>query len=905
MAKVRIYEVAKELGLENKQVLEICERLGISGKTSHSNSLTDDEADQIRRSVIRQAVSEGKKVGTETDIKGGTMTERRIGRNIVRRRKKSDEEQAKAQAEADAEASRIDFEEDARGYRAESEAREAGKPSEEQARADALKEANALFSEKSAPAGEAAAPSQEVEVKEEEVAAEEIPAEASAEETPAAEPAAQAAPAEEPKEERLDQIRKKHDVRAPKVLGKIDLPVEEEPTLAEQPAESAPTRQNRREKDLDLPPEEAPRGSSRRKRTRKQVLKKDELLDYEGERDVWRPKKSKHKKQKSEKPKDPSEQETASVSVVKINNEVTVGEFAKEMGIKAPEVIKSLMSLGVMATVNQTIDFDTATIVAEQYGIKVQNVGYDEVEAIQELKKEDDQAKLELRPPVVTVMGHVDHGKTSLLDRIRKASVADAEAGGITQHIGAYTVEVPDVGTVTFVDTPGHEAFTAMRGRGAQVTDVVVLVVAADDGVMPQTVEAINHARAAEVPIIVAINKMDKEGANPEKVKTQLSERELIAEDWGGDTIMIPVSAHTGEGIDTLLENLVLQAQILELKANPNRPGYGVVIESRLDRGRGPVMTVLVKNGKLKKQDIFLAGAVTGRVRALVSHDGKQLEQAGPGVPVEVLGAAATATAGDEFFVFKSEAEAKQVAEIRAQRNRKAELAEKGGVTHDAPLTLESFSEMVEQGDLKDLPIVVKADVDGSLEAVKAALQRLSNDEVRIRIIHSGVGGVTENDVQLAAASNAIVVGFNVRYDSRAQETAESTGVDVRFSRVIYELVESIQKAVTGMLAPEFREKTLGRVEVRQTFKVPKLGTIAGSYVIDGVVERGAKLRLLRDNRVVYEGNMASLRRFKDDVKEVKTGYECGIGIEGYQDIQDGDIIEVFKIEEVQPGTPA
>jgi translation initiation factor IF-2 len=629
------------------------------------------------------------------------------------------------------------------------------------------------------------------------------------------------------------------------------------------------------------------------------------LLDYDSDRESWRGRKDKKGKSKKKADAEPEDQvqevgpTKASKMVVKIDNEITVFELAKAMGTKATDLIKQLMSLGVMASINQMIDFDTATLVASEFGFTTQNVGSDDEGFLEGVKADESEENFELRPPVVTVMGHVDHGKTSLLDAIRNTSVTDSEAGGITQHIGAYTVKTTSGGRVAFIDTPGHAAFTEMRGRGAKVTDIVVLVVAADDGVMPQTIEAINHAKAAEVPIIVAINKMDKEDANPDRVRQQLAEYDLIPEDWGGETIMVPVSAHTREGLDDLLENLALQAEILELKADPNRAAVGTVIESRVDRGRGPVMTVLVQKGTLKVGEIFVAGSVSGRVRAMLNHAGKACETAGPSVPVEVLGASAAPLAGEEFIVLSSEAEAKRIAEQKSVRMHARALAEKGGVVHGAPLTLENFASMAGSEDLKELALIIKADVQGTVEAVAQSLGRLSNEEVTVKVIHKGVGAITENDVQLATASKAVVIGFNVRAEPRAAEAADIEGVSIEYSRVIYELVELVEAAINGLKAPVFREKSLGRVEVRETFKVPKFGVIAGSYVLDGTVRRGARVRLLRDNVVVYEGKMGSLRRFKDDVKEVQAGYECGVSIEGYTDIKGGDIIEVFTVEQV------
>jgi translation initiation factor IF-2 len=905
MSNVRIYEIAKELGLENKEVIALCRDLGIEGKKSHSNSLTAGEADKIRRSVIRQAVAMKQQDSVrEIEMSGGLGTERRKG-NVIRRRKKDVDEDAELEAEkhknidiSNAPVKTVEFVTDSTNILGGANQR-----------AQALAEADAIFGNVSEST------SQDEQLVENTLS--------QVQEVNQVEPSK----VDSQEEEILEQIeevsggedslasaRKRHDIRAAKVLGKIELPVREvapkpsedkidvELVSEDEDEEAKPTKATKRRKTnrRDFDDDDSPR----RAKKRKQVLKKDELLDYGGNRDYWKQKKDRQGKKPKERKAETIEQSTiaptkASKLVLKISNEISVGELARMMSQKVGDIISYLMSLGVMATINEIIDFDTATIVGEHFGFTTINIGHDETEFIASIKEVDRPEDLVTRPPVVTVMGHVDHGKTSLLDAIRETSVMSQEAGGITQHIGAYNVKVPNGSSVTFLDTPGHEAFTEMRSRGVQVTDVVVLVVAADDGVMPQTIEAINHARVAKVPIVVAVNKIDKEGANPDKVINQLSEHGLIPESWGGDTIFVRVSAQTKEGISELLENLILQSDVLELKANPTRPAFGTVIESKLDRGRGPVMTVLIQNGTLKKGDIFLSGSVTGKIKALISHDGRKILEVGPGMPVEVLGASDTPSAGDDFLVLSSEAEARKVSEIRSQRKRVKELAAKQGFGRGMPLTLENFSQMVSEGDLKELPIIVKADVQGSVEAITQALNNLSNNEVNVKLVHQGVGAVTENDVQLAVASNAIVVGFNVRPNSRAAHLIDSEKVDFRYSRVIYELIEAIEKAMKGLLDPIFKEKTLGRVEVRQTFRVPKLGTVAGSYVTEGVVNRGALVRLLRDDIVVYEGKLASLRRFKDDVKEVAAGYECGLGIEGYSDIRDGDVIEVYKIEEV------
>lgn len=580
------------------------------------------------------------------------------------------------------------------------------------------------------------------------------------------------------------------------------------------------------------------------------------------------------------------------VKSVRIPGSITVKEFAQILEVAASEVIKKLIQLGVMATINQEIDIDTAILVGSELGVEVTAAPTQE-ETLQVEEIEDDPADLLPRWPVVTIMGHVDHGKTSLLDSVRQTNVTASEAGGITQHIGAYLVEIKDK-KIAFLDTPGHEAFTAMRARGAQVTDIAVLVVAADDGVMPQTVEAINHAKAAEIPIIVAINKMDKPGANPDRVKQELTEYELVPEEWGGDTIMVPVSAKTKEGIDQLLEMILLVAEMKELKANPNRAAKGTVIEAQLDKGRGPVATVLVQTGTLEVGNVIIAGSVFGRVRVLINDKGKRVKKAGPSVPVEILGLETLPEAGDTFYVVEDERMARQLAAKRQQYKRETELKK------NQKITLDDLFDRIKEGEIKELNIVLKADVQGSVEAIRQSLERLSNDEVRVRVIHAGVGAIGDTDVMLASASNAIIIGFNVRPDPMAKKTAEKESVDIRLYRVIYNAIEDVQKAMEGLLEPTFREVVIGRAEVRQTFKVPKVGTIAGSFVVEGKITRNGEARVLRDNVVIFEGKIESLRRFKDDVREVANGFECGIGLERYNDLKEGDIIEVFTMEEVK-----
>ena len=575
-----------------------------------------------------------------------------------------------------------------------------------------------------------------------------------------------------------------------------------------------------------------------------------------------------------------------------IGESVTVQELAKSMGKTAAEVIKKLMDLGVLATINKEIDADTAVLIGAEFGIPVE-VRMDKTMEIMEDLEEDDERLLIERPPVVTVMGHVDHGKTSLLDAIRKANVTATEAGGITQHIGAYQVEV-DGKKITFLDTPGHEAFTAMRARGAQVTDISIIVVAADDGVMPQTVEAINHSKAAKVPIIVAINKIDKPEANPEKVKQELTEYNLVAEEWGGDTIMVPVSAKTQKGIQQLLEMILLVAEMAELKANPKREARGTVIEAELDKGRGPVATVLVQKGTLRIGDNIVAGTTFGKVRALIDDKGRRVKNAGPSTPVVVLGFSDVPPVGEQFVGVEEEKDARYIAGKYQLKKREEEL------NKTARVSLDDLFKQISEGTVKELNIIIKADVQGSIEALSQALINLSTDEVRVNIIHSGVGTITESDVMLAATSNAVIIGFNVRPDSSTRKAAENENVDIKLYRVIYDAIDDVKAAMAGLLDPTYKEVVIGHAEVRATFKVPKVGIIAGCYLSEGKITRQAEVRVIRDGIVIHEGHIESLKRFKEDVKEVQTGFECGIGIENFNDVKVGDIIEAFIMEETK-----
>jgi translation initiation factor IF-2 len=640
------------------------------------------------------------------------------------------------------------------------------------------------------------------------------------------------------------------------------------------PRPQHPTSRGRLEPGLAPPPLEQPRGRAGDKRLSRPQRERIE------EEKILRP-----TRRQVETGPPPINRE------ITISEGITVKELSEKLDVKATLVMKKLVDRGIFVAINQTLDGKLATEVARQFGASTATVTY-EVEAMQAVEEAEDTKDLERRAPVVTIMGHVDHGKTSLLDAIREANVAAREAGGITQHIGAYHVEMRGR-KIVFIDTPGHEAFTRMRARGAKVTDIVVLVVAADDGVMPQTLEAIDHARAAGVPIVVAINKIDKPEAQPERIKQQLSDRGLLAEDWGGDVVMVPVSAKTQQNLELLLEMILLVADMQDLKANPSRPAMGTVIEAQLDRGRGPVATVLVRNGTLHVGDFFICGAVFGKVRAMQNDRGAQIRKAEPSMPVEVLGLESLPEAGDDFQVVTDTAKAKQIVNFRDQKAREAALAK------SSRLTLEQLHKQMEAGEVKELPIIIKTDVGGSAEVLTETLQKLSNDKVKVRVIHSGVGAINESDVLLASASNAIIIGFNVRPERNAASLAEQEKVDIRLHTIIYNLTDEIKRAMAGLLEPVFREVYRGKAEVRQTFRISKVGAVAGCQVQDGAITRDSEVRLLRDNVVVYTGKVASLRRFKDDVSEVKTGMECGITLENYGDVKQGDVIEAFATERV------
>ena len=618
-----------------------------------------------------------------------------------------------------------------------------------------------------------------------------------------------------------------------------------------------------------------------------QAIKKIEPKKWVDQKSMRRPKDRMRRPEAEQQPQTTAPRKKS----IKFEEGTTVKAFAELIGLKIPDVIKKLMELGYMATVNQPIDSDAALLVAESFGIKAESVSGEQFDVVEEAA--ETAGDRIFRPPVVTIMGHVDHGKTSLLDAIRETKVTETEAGGITQHIGAYKVSLQGK-DITFLDTPGHEAFTALRARGAKVTDIVVLVVAADDGVMPQTIEAIDHSKAANVPIVVAINKIDKPEANQTRVRNELAEHGVVSEEWGGQNIFVEVSAKKRTGIERLLEMILLQAEVMELKANPNKPARGTIIEAKLDKGRGPVATVLIQSGTLKIGDAFVAGAASGRVRALINDTGKKIQEALPSTPVEVIGFSEVPTAGDVFTCVEDEKRARQVALARSQKQRLIEIA------RHRKLTLDELYARIKDGQIRELNIIIKGDVQGSVEAIKQSLEGITHAEVKVRVIHSSVGGINESDVMLAAASNAIILGFNVRPELKASQTAEKEGVDIRLYNIIYEAIEDVKKALEGLLEPMLKEKILGRAEVRQLFHVSRIGTIAGCHVIDGAIHRTSDgIRVIRDNIVVYEGKIDSLKRFKEDTKEVQTGYDCGITIENFNDLKIGDILENYVIEKI------
>ncbi|MGH7833930.1 MAG: translation initiation factor IF-2 [Candidatus Binatia bacterium] len=897
MPKIKVAQLAKDLGIEVKDVLALLEKIGIRGKRSQG-SLEDEEVARVRSALGGQEkpqvhVGEEKvvaeRVVTAEDQTLGEVrareqvVERRVRTNVIRRRTSRVEVIAQP-APPPAEPPRAAVEAPAA-------------PIVEQKVASPFPPAPEIIEEPPAPPAV-----EEIPVEIEEAAVELSTAPQPS--PPAPEPKVIARPAAEPKRAEPEPQREEAP-RGARVLGRIDLRqgVRAEPQPAPSVAPKARPLEivtpsaarvgdaQRPVKKADGVPgaavetEEKPKGPRHKKR----VIKKQQTLDFrERELRSGRVPKKKRALPGIEQKKTEITVPKASKRVVKITEVISVGDLARLMGIKGSEVIRKLIGLGMMATINQMLDTDTAAVVASEFDYQVENVAFD-AESVLELEHTEEAPEgLQPRSPVVTIMGHVDHGKTSLLDAIRSTNVTAKEAGGITQHIGAYHVEA-DGRSVTFLDTPGHEAFTAMRARGAKVTDIVVLVVAADDGVMPQTIEAINHARAADVPIIVAVNKIDKPGTDVERVKRELSQQGLAAEDWGGNTIFVPVSAKTKEGIPHLIEMLLLQADVLELTANPSKLARGTIVEAKLDRGRGPVATVLVQEGTLRVGDAFVCGAFYGRVRAMIDDRGRKVDQAPPSMPVEILGLQGVPLAGDSFVALADEARARQIAEFRTKKRRETEMVK------SSKISLEDLYEQIKAGDVKELRVVVKADVHGSAEALSDAMSRLSTDEVKLRVIHSSVGGITESDILLAAASNAIVIGFNVRPEAKATSLAAQEGVDVRLYTIIYEVMADIRAAMEGLLEPTFREHVQGHAQVRQIFTVRGQGSVAGCYVTDGKIQRSYLVRLLRDQVVIHEGKLASLKRFKDDVREVTAGFECGMAIDGFQDVKVGDVIEAYE----------
>ncbi|MDI6744815.1 MAG: translation initiation factor IF-2 [Thermodesulfovibrionales bacterium] len=816
MSKLRIHELAKKLGVDNKEILKALSDLGVKGKT-HSSTIEAEAAEKVEKLLKKKPAPAIKPKKT-----------------VAKPEKKKPAEEKKTEEK---------------------------KPKPARAARPAKKPAGTGLEAKAKPVAEV---------------------------KPSVQPAVQPEKVKEP----VKTIAEKIQPREIKAAEEKPLPVEEilpaetaVPLPEEEVVQKVP---DRFKKELETEKEEKFKAKPQMQRAF-QAIRKIETKKWHDTKQFKRTGKDRFAQREEQRPQ--LQAVIARKKTLKLREGMTVKEFAELISIKLSDVMKKFMELGHMTTINQPVDTDAAMLIAESFGIKLEVAPVEEELIVEE--ETEDLSKLALRPPVVTIMGHVDHGKTSLLDAIRETRVTETEAGGITQHIGAYKVKLKGR-DIVFLDTPGHEAFTALRARGAKVTDVVVLVVAADDGVMPQTVEAIDHAKAANVPMIVAINKIDKPEANPQKVKTELAERGILSEEWGGQNIFVEVSAKKCIGIEQLLEMILLQAEVMELKANSDKLAKGTIIEAKLDKGRGPVATVLVQAGTLNIGDNFLSGTSVGRVRALIDDTGKRIQTAGPSTPVEVIGFPEVPTAGDVFSAVADEKRARQVAFTRLQKERLAEMAKR------RKLTLDDLYAKIKEGEVRELNIIIKGDVQGSVEATRDALERIIHPQVKVRVIHTAVGGINESDVMLAAASNAIIIGFNVRPETKASHTAEKEGVDIRLYNIIYEAIEDVKKALEGLLAPTLKEKILGRAEVRQTFQVSRIGTIAGCYVIDGIVSRASDgIRIIRDNIVVYEGKLSSLKRFKDDVREVQTGYECGITIENYNDMKVGDIMENYIIEKI------
>ncbi len=897
MGKIRVYELAQKMGIENKELMAKLQAIGVDVK---SHSATLDEAD------VNKLLAPPPQTATTT-VQDVQKEEVRVSTSVIRRRPKTVEKQVDVEVVPPPEPTP-----EPTPVPVAVEPAEAPAPEKKVVVKPTGGEAAALEQPTPAPTPASVPTPEKVVVKEEK-----SPAPPPEPQRPTANravilgrvelpglttPARQSAPSQPGRTERPASMLSKGRPQAERGRDAAPAPRgQDRPTggaprvVTPAPAEAPPGAADRKGGKKGPPTDAAKNKKGGTPDKRKEGIRRAELEEkrervFEPGFKAGKGKKKYQKERVSEGRKTEITTPKAIKRIIKISETISVGELAKRMGIKATDLIRALMKMGMMATINHPLDFDTATLLATDFGYEIENVAVDLDEILESVP--DAPESLVKRSPVVTIMGHVDHGKTSLLDAIREANVIAGEAGGITQHIGAYDVEL-NGRKITFLDTPGHEAFTAMRARGAKVTDIVILVVAADDGVMPQTREAINHSKAAGVPIIVAINKIDKPDAKPERVKQELTEHGLVSEEWGGDTTMVEVSAKKRLNLESLLEMVLLQADVMELKANPDKPAKGTIVEAKLDKGRGPVATVLVQEGTLKMGDYCVVGVQSGRVRAMQNDRGEKVLEAGPSMPVEVIGLSGVPDAGDVFVAMKDEKQAKEIATLRQIKQREVELAK------HTKLSLEDLYKRIQSGEVKDLNVIVKGDVQGSVEAVGESLRKLSTDAVRLNVIHSAVGAVTETDVNLAAASNAIIIGFNVRPEVKAQNLAEKEGVDIRLYSIIYDAVEDVKKAMEGLLEPIFKEKYLGRAEIREVFSVPKVGNVAGCYVQDGKMVRNAQVRLLRDNVVIYTGKMSSLRRFKDDVKDVATGYECGIGLENYNDLKIGDIIEAFEMEKV------
>ena len=916
--KMRVRELSAELGLSNKDMLHMLRENNIQVK-SHMSGLDDEDVEHIRQQF--RSGSKEEYAQSKVTSSGVIVRKRRRGRGQRQQsaeessesREASQEQSAQREASPEVEADQREEAPSQGAEEAPAAEESVATPREAEDRETARHAEDGVSKEvEEETTSTSSAPSETAEQVSEHVSGE------ASEEAPEQTSQQQAEQTQsQGKRRRKSRKKSRSQVQAQPEVTVISRPEVEEqkpappaddvaPTAqpgapASEPGQKAekPTKKKKKKekRTVDVSglygEQEAPEPQSEDKQETQEKPKKTKGGKQPGKKKGAKGGQSKPGKQRQESKPSAAQPQKAAKRKIRMQEAIKVSELAQEMGVKAQEIIKALMGLGTMATINQSLDADTASVIAAEYGYEVEETGFSE-EVHLEPQREDSPEELEPRPPVVTIMGHVDHGKTSLLDGIRESHIMDRESGGITQHIGAYQVTLRD-NTIVFLDTPGHEAFTEMRSRGAQVTDIVVLIVAADDGVMDQTKEAINHAKAAEVPILVAVNKVDKDNADTERVKREIAEQDLLPEEWGGDTIFTYLSAKDREGIDQVLEMILLQSEMLDLKANPNRRARGHIVEAKLDKGKGPVGTVLVEEGTLQTGDAAVCGLYQGRVRALFNDRGQRIKSAGPATPVEVQGLEGVPNAGDEFVVLQDEKIAKRIAETRQQKQREKDLAQ------ETKVTLESFFQAKKEEELKTLNLILKADVHGSLEAVSEAVQKLDTEEVRIKIIHGGIGRITESDVKLASASQAVLIGFNVRPTASVMDIAEHEGVDIRYYNVIYHLVNEVKEAMAGLLTPITREVYLGQAEVRETFSVPKAGTVAGCYVVDGKLQRNASARLLRDGVVIHSGKLDSLKRFKEDAKEVTKGYECGAGIAGYNDIKVGDVLEAYTEVQERP----